>query len=181
MKKALAALAAVTVAGCLAATAAGDRTAVRHASVAADESGATTRALAARATGTWNGEFKPPAQQGSQVQIKARVRKGKVKGVKRFAYVALMQCDTSGPTVGETAWVFGRGGIKVKRNRKFSVSGQSVETPRSNLTLKGRFSRNYKKVRGTFRTHQWFEAEPGPPPLPAEYCDLAPTRFVAKR
>jgi hypothetical protein len=178
MKKALAALAAVTAAGCLAATAAGDRTAVHRAPAAEDASAATARALAARATGTWRGEFKPPAQQGSQVQIKAKVRRGKVKSVKRFAYLALMQCDTSGPTPGETAWVFTPGGIKVKQNRKFSVSGQSVETPRSNLTLRGRFSRNYKKVRGTFRTHQWFPEEP---PLPAEYCDLPPTRFVAKR
>lgn len=181
MKKALGALAAVTAAGCLAATAAGDRTAVHRAPVAQDASAATARAAAARAMGNWNGEFKPPIQQGSRVQIKAKVRKGKVKSVHRFAYLALMQCDTSGQTPGETAWTFGRRGIKVKPNRKFSISGQSVGTPTSNLTLKGRFSRNYKKVRGTFRTHQWFPAEPGPPPLPAEYCDLPPTKYVAKR
>ena len=180
MKRAFAALAAVTAAGGLAATAAGDRTAV-HRAVAQDASAATARAAAARATGTWNGEFKPPIQQGSRVQIKAKVRRGKVKSVKRFAYLALMQCDMSGETPGRTAWAFGRRGIKVKPNRKFSVSGQSVDTPPSNLTLKGRFSRSYNKVRGTFRTHQWFPAETEPEPLPAEYCDLPPTKFVAKR
>jgi hypothetical protein len=181
MKKAMAAVIAVGAAACLAGTAAGNGTAVHSAPLATDGSATSARALAARATGTWTGEFKPPAQQGSRVQLKVAVRRGKATKVKRFTYLALMQCDVSGPTPGESGWIFTPGGIKVKPNRKFRISGQSAATPRSNLTLKGRFSRNYKKVKGRFRTHQWFPAETEPEPLPAEYCDLAPTKFVAKR
>jgi hypothetical protein len=180
MKRAMAALLAVGAAGCIAGTAAGNGAAVHSAPLATDASTTSARALAARAAGTWRGEFKPPAQQGSRIQLKVAVRKGKATKVKRFSYFALMQCAQSGPTPGETGWIF-RPGIKVKPNRKFSVSGQSAETPRSNLTLKGRFSRNYKKVKGRFRTHQWFPAQTEPEPLPAEYCDLPPTKFVAKR
>ena len=179
MRKAVAAVAAVAAAGSLAGTATGDgNPGAGHAGTLAQEtSGASGRALAARATGTWNGEFKPPNQQGSTVTLKAAVRGGAPTSVKRFRYGALMQCATSGPTIGNAGWIF-TGGINEKSNRRFSLAGRSAATPRSTFRIKGRFSKNFKRVRGTFSTHQWFEAEP---PLPAEYCNLAKTPFRATR
>jgi hypothetical protein len=170
------ALALALLGGLAAAAVGGGVTTARHATL---DDGAHRAAL--RATGTYQGEFKPPRQQGSEVTVKAKIKNGEVKGVKRFDYLALMRCDESGDTAGESGWIFGGGGINVKPNRRFSLTGDSVETPRSTFTLKGRFNRKLTKVKGTFKTHQWFPEETGPQPLPAEYCDLAPTRFVAKR
>jgi hypothetical protein len=172
------ALALALLGGLAAAAISGGVTTARHATL----NDAGERA-ALRATGTYEGEFKPPRQQGSEVTVKAQIKNGEVKGVKRFGYLALMRCDKSGDTPGESGWIFGGGGIEVKPNRRFSLTGDSVETPRSTFTLKGRFNRKLTKVKGTFKTHQWFPAEPDaePEPLPAEYCNLAPTRFVATR
>ena len=70
----------------------------------------------------------------------------------------------------------------VPRLRRFSLAGRSAATPRSTFRIKGRFSRNFRSVKGTFSTHQWFPAEPDPKdPLPAEYCNLAKTPFRATR
>jgi hypothetical protein len=135
--------------------------------------------LAAGTTDTYKGRFKGASQNGSKIKIKAKVRGGEAVEIKSMSYVALMDCDTSGATVGRAGWRF-TGGIPVKENRRFRASGDSVETPTSSFTLKGRFSRDFDKVKGTFRTRQWFDAEKDPP-LPAEYCNLEPTRYVAKR
>ena len=182
MRKAVAAVAAVAAAGILAGTATGDgNPGAGHAGPRAQEtSGASERALAARATGTWNGEFTPPNQQGSTVKLKAAVRGGEATSVKRFRYSAGMQCAQSGRTAANAGWIF-TGGINVKSNRRFSLAGRSAATPRSTFRLKGRFSRNFKSVKGRFSTHQWFAAEPPPDPLPAEYCNLAKTPFRATR
>ena len=183
MSKAVAAVAAVAAAGSLAGTATGDgNLEAEHAgSVAQVTSVTSERAHAARATGTWNGEFKPPNQQGSTVTLKAAVRGGEVTSVKRFRYLALMQCAQSGQTAGNAGWVF-TGGINVKPSRRFALSGRSAATPRSTFKIRGRFSSSFRSVKGTFSTHQWFLAEPkAEPPLPAEYCNLAKTRFRATR
>jgi len=183
MRKAVAAVAAVTVAGILAGTATGDGSpGAGHAGPLAQEtSGASERALAARATGTWNGEFTPPNQQGSTVKLKAAVRGGEATSVKRFRYSAWMQCAQSGRIPASAGWIF-TGGINVKSDRRFSLAGRSAATPRSTFRIKGRFSRSFRSVMGTFSTHQWFPAEPDPKdPLPAEYCNLAKTPFRATR
>jgi hypothetical protein len=181
MRKAVAALAAVAAAGALAGTAIGDGSLrAKHAGAPAQAtSGDSARALAARATGRWTGEFKPPNQQGSSVLLKAAVRGGEATSVKRFRYLARMQCAKSGPTPGNAGWVFS-GGINVKPNRRFSLAGRSADTPRSTFRIKGRFSKTFRSVRGTFSTHQWFPADPGQG-LPAEYCNLAKTSFRARR
>ncbi len=182
MRKAVAAMAAVAAAGSLAGTATGDgNLEAEHAgSVAQVTSVTPERPLAARATAAWDGEFKPPNQQGSTVKLKAAVRGGEATNVKRFRYLAaLMQCAESGQTLGNAGWIF-TGGINVRSNRRFSLAGRSAATPQSTFKIKGRFSKNLMSVRGTFSTHQWFEAEPGEG-LPAEYCNLAKVPFRATR
>lgn len=180
MKKALAvALAAASATG-LATTALGSNEPVHRGGDLTVAGNAPDRAAAARATGTYEGEFKPANQEGSGILISAAIRNGEATKVKRMRYFALMDCETSGPIPGEAGWNFGRRGIRVKSNRRFALSGRSVESPRSTFTFKGRFSSNYKRVRGTFKTHQWFEAQDDPP-LPAEYCDMDATRYAASR
>lgn len=146
-----------------------------------DVADASQARLAAGTTDTYKGRFKGASQGQSVIKIKAKVRNDEAVKIKSMRYAALMDCEKSGATVGRAGWRFG-GGIRVRDNRKFRAGGDSIETPTSNFAFKGRFSRDFKKVRGTFRTHQWFEAEPDTdPPLPEEYCDLEPTRYVAKR
>jgi len=109
--------------------------------------------------------------------IKATIKNGEATKINAMTYTAALNCETSGPGIRSTAgWRFR--GVTVNNQRRFSISGESAETPVSNITFKGRFSRNFKKVRGTLRTHQWFEEDP---PLPAEYCTLAKTPYAARR
>jgi len=181
MKQVLAVAVAAAIATAFATTALGSNEPLHRGGDVAVAGKSATRAAAARATGSYEGEFKPANQQGSEIVISAAIRNGKATKVKRMRYLALMDCETSGATVGEAGWLFGRRGIKVKPNRRFSLASRGRTEPVSTFTFKGRFSRNFKRVRGTFKTHQWFEEQTEPTPLPAEYCDMPTTRYAASR
>jgi len=180
MKQVLAAAVAAAIATAFATTALGSNEPVHRGGDVAVAGNSEARAAAARATGSYEGEFKPANQQGSEIVISAAIRNGKAIKVKRMRYLAGMACEESGFIAGEAGWIFGRRGIRVKPNRRFALSSRGVDTPRSTFTFKGRFSKNFKRVRGTFKTHQWFEAQTDPK-LPAEYCDMPTTRYAASR
>jgi hypothetical protein len=172
MKKALAvALAAALTAG-LVTAASGGATTTRTAVSAFGEDASR---VAARAARTYRGSFKNVGGP-SLIIIKAGYRGGEAKNVKSMEYEVPMNCVKSGRVRGSTGWRFD--GVRVKPDRRFSVRGGNGQDPESTLVFKGRFTRNFQKVRGTFKTHQWFEAQGK---LPAEYCNLPPTKYVAKR
>jgi hypothetical protein len=133
---------------------------------------------AARALKSYLGGFQGVGA-GSRIRINASFRHGEAKKVESMHYTVRMNCEQSGPTtIGSSGWQFDPNGIKVRADRRFSVSGGNNATPRSTLTFKGRFSRNFARVKGTFKTKQWFDAEDA---LPAEYCTLPTTVYTAKR
>jgi hypothetical protein len=137
-----------------------------------------TAAVAARVLRVYEGHFQD-AGPGSEIVINTAFRNGEAKSVKRMRYRVLMDCEQSGNTQGAAGWIF-EPGIRVRADRRFSVSGNNGQNPVSNLTFKGRFSRNFARVKGTLKTHQWFAADPGQG-LPAEYCTLPTTVYTAKR
>lgn len=162
---------AVTAGMIMAATSGGATT---HRATSSVGDGAVT--VAARALKVYEGRFQD-AGPGSEIVINAAFRNGEAKKVKRMRYKVLMDCEVSGEIYGAAGWIF-EPGIRVRADRRFSVSGRNNATPQSTLTFKGRFSRNFARVKGTFKTHQWFEAKD---PLPAEYCTLPTTVYTAKR
>jgi hypothetical protein len=133
---------------------------------------------ARRAEEAYKGEFTAANQNGSEITIRADLQDGKPKEVLRMNYFARMDCEQSGETGGRAGWRF-PGGLKVE-DRRFKVSGNNGQDPKSTLTFKGRFSRTGKRVKGSLTTKQWFE-EQDDPPLPAEYCSLKDERYEAKR
>jgi hypothetical protein len=177
MKKALAGAVCVALIGALATSAVSGGATPRVADATLD--GGADRA-AQRATGTFSGKFRNAGRR-ARITIKAKVRRGKAVAVRSVRYMnAVGRCETTtGPVTLAGGWNFKPRPVPVKGNRKFEVSGteQGVPNPGS-LTFRGRFSKNFEKVRGTFRTRQFFSADP---PLPAEFCTLGPKPYKARR
>jgi hypothetical protein len=172
MKKAFAVALAGVLAGGLVTAASGGAVTTR---TAVSTFGDDAARVAARATKTYRGSFKN-AGGPSRITINAGYRGGEARTVKSMEYNVLMDCQISGQVRGASGWRFR--GVRVKPDRRFSVRGGNGQDPESTLVFKGRFTRSFQKVRGTFKTHQWFEKDP---PLPAEYCNLPPTDYVARR
>ena len=137
--------------------------------------GPDPRAAAQRATNTYGGTFKRVGP-GTRIEIKATVRHGEARRITSLDYFGPLNCAQSGQAEGGVRWFFR--GVGVNAKRKFAVRGRSVDTPPSTLSFKGRFSRDFDKLRGTFKTRQWFPKDKG---LPAEYCSMPRRRYGAKR
>ena len=137
---------------------------------------AATLALAAGSPSTYRGSFNGVGPD-TLIRINAVREGGEVTKVRSMRYRVPMNCEESGPGVISFAgWTFH--GLRVRDDRRFSVSGGNGRARESRLTFKGRFSSNFKTVRGTLKTRQWFPAEGK---LPAEYCRLPKTGYSAER
>jgi hypothetical protein len=136
--------------------------------------GATPRRRAVKA---FDGRFKENGPD-TFILIKARFKDGFPTKITRMRYRANMECDTSGTIPGEAGWVFH--GALVNDERKFKIRGNNGLSPQSTLFFKGKFNLDLDKIKGIFKTKQWFDAQ-ADPPLPAEYCRLARTRYSASR
>jgi hypothetical protein len=184
-KKFAAALGAALVAG-LAWSALGAGAADRRGSStlsSAEDAGA--RSAARRATATYKGAFKQSGK-GTKIAIKVRVRNGEAKSVKSMTYQKLPAvCPESNFDEIGGGWTF-RGGVPVNDQRRFSVVGNDGdEADPSSLRFRGRFSKNFKRVRGKFQTRAYFPETPNPggnpDPLPEETCVGAVKRYGATR
>jgi hypothetical protein len=177
MKKALAGVLCVALIGALATTVATAGTTARVSDAALD--GAGERA-AQRATGTYRGKIKNAGRR-ARIAIQAKVRRGKAVAVRSVRYMnAVGRCETTtGPVTLAGGWNFRPRPVPVKGNRKFEITGVEEDVPNpGRLMFRGRFSKDFQKVRGVFRTRQFFGADP---PLPAEYCKLSAKPYKAKR
>lgn len=132
-----------------------------------------TMALAATgnaAPRTFKGHFKNAG--GAKIEIKARGRDGEIRRVMRVNYFNLPgSCTVTGAAQLSGSWIF-TGGIAVNDERRFRVRNNNGEDPPSSVRFRGRFSKNFKRVRGSFQTTLRFDEET---------CRTPRTRYVARR
>jgi len=191
LKRSLVAVLGVALVGAIAPTALGGGEAVRSggaqaAPAAGPAAGGLEGAAAARSTAAaragktrvYKGWF--PDVSGSKAKLTTTFRRGKPKLVTQIDYWRLPAvCEKTGG--GQTAsWGFRfiRGALRVNPNRKFGVSGSAEDG--STVRISGRFSRNFKKVRGKFQTRTLFPKNPDAG-YPEEFCTIATQRFRVKR
>ncbi len=150
---------------------AADRTSTATLS-SADDAGA--RAGVRRETVTYRGAFKQSGKD-TKVKIKVNLRNGEAKSVKSMKYEGMpAACPKSGFDEIGGGWTF-RGGVPVNDRRRFrAVGDDGDEAHPSSLRFRGRFSKNFKRVRGKFQTRAYFPETPNPggnpDPLPEETC-----------
>ena len=146
----------------------------------ADAAGA--RAVARRVTTAYTGAFKRSGED-TKITIKVNVRDGKAKSIRSMRYRRLpADCPKSANNRINGGWRF-TPGASVNAERRFKITGNDGAPPemRSTLSFRGKFSRNFNRVRGKLQTTAYFPEGDDPVKFPEEICGTAPTRYGARR
>jgi hypothetical protein len=148
-----------------------DRTSATHYGTGGDDA---TRAVARRASATWEGTLKRSGPDTS-VKIKFRTKGGDPVELKSLRYVGLpATCPESGSKSLSANPTFSN--VFVNNRRKFKIQGESTDGS-AKIKFTGKFNRSYKKVRGKLQNTITF----GPDDPPEETCVGKTRPYVAKR
>lgn len=106
---------------------------------------------------TYNGWFRL-AGPHTGIRVDVRVVNGEAKSINSVEYSRLPATCPSGLPLINGRWTFT--GLRVNLRRKFRIAGTDHRPNPSSLRFKGRFSKNFNKVRGKFRTSSYFPEKP---------------------